>query len=284
MRKTYITCLSLFATGAIFCSAILAEDIVYNPYRDVAYKKPTDWQYAQGLCCDGIYYYFAGHHDKTKENADIHKIRVFDNLEVALFEKKGPMHSAELLWFRPHDTLLACSGGNNRKPFVWELNKENGTTLNQWDFEGMGENGGALIAWIKDEDIYLFTSSQDGGRIAFTHVTLKENGQFIDHDTWHYSETNLGVPQGLDYRDGFLYYLADAGKTVNDNPHSIYKIKLEEDQMKTVSILEEYRVDIPVETEGLSIAPDGSVYFGTAEEKIYKLDSKYDKLVDYRKK
>jgi hypothetical protein len=71
---------------------------------------------------------------------------------------------------------------------------------------------------------------------------------------------------------------------VNDNPHAIYKIKLEDDQPKTVSVLEEYRVNISVETEGFSIAPNGSVYFGTAEERIYQLDSKYDKLVDYRKK
>ena len=284
MRKTYTTCLSLLATGAIFCSGALAEDIIYNPYHDVGYVKPYNWQNAQGLCCDGVYYYFAGHHDRTNEDADIHKIRVFDNVEVAVFEKKGPMHSAELLWFKPYDTLLGCSGGNDRKPFVWELSKDDGEALNKWDFEGVGENGGALIAWIKEDDIYLFTSSKDGGRIAFTHVTLKEDGKYADHGTWYYSQTHLGVPQGLDYRDGFLYYLADAGKTINDNPHAIYKIKLEDDDDKTVTVLEEYRVDLPVETEGFSIAPDGSVYFGTAEEKIYKLESKYDELVDYRKK
>ena len=194
--------LTALATCALFCAAAQAEDnIIYNSWRDVGYVKTTNWECAQGLCTDGIYYYYAGHNDRTKENADIHKIRVFDNKEVAVFSRKGPMHSAELLWYIPHDSILGCSGGNGRKPFVWEVDKNNGNTLNKWDFEGMGENGGALIAWIADDDIIVFTSSQDGARVAFTKVTLQPEGKFIDHGTWSYSKTDLGVPQGMDYRD-----------------------------------------------------------------------------------
>lgn len=269
---------TLFVAGTL-CAE---ENSTYNSFNDVGYKKTTQWECAQGLCSDGVFYYFAGHNDKTKENADIHKIRMFDNREMAVFKKKGPLHSAELLWFQPHDSLLGCSGGNNRKPFVWELNKGNGKALNKWDFEGFGENGGALIAWTGDENIILFTSSKDGARIAFTKVTLKENGQYADNGTWSYSSTDLGVPQGLDYRDGFLYYLADAGKSVADNPHAVYKIQLEDNADKTVTVVEEYRMNLSVETEGLTIAPDGSMYFGTAEEKIYKFDAPYNRLKEYR--
>lgn len=276
---------STLAACALFCAAAQAEDsVTYNSWRDVGYVKATNWECAQGLCTDGIYYYYAGHNDRTKENADIHKIRVFDNKEVAVFTKKGPMHSAELLWYIPHDSILGCSGGNGRKPFVWELDKNTGDALNKWDFEGMGENGGALIAWVANDDIIVFTSSQDGARIAFTKVTLQPEGKFIDHGTWSYSKTDLGVPQGMDYRDGFIYYLADSGKTVNDNPHAIYKIKLNNDTDKTIDIQAEYRVDLHVETEGLTIDCKGNVYFGTAQEKIYKLDAKYNELVDYRTK
>ena len=84
--------------------------------------------------------------------------------------------------------------------------------------------------------------------------------------------------------NGFIYYLADSGKTVNDNPHAIYKIKLNDDTDKTIDIQAEYRVDLHVETEGLTIDCKGNVYFGTAQEKIYKLDAKYNELVDYRSK
>ena len=89
---------STLAACALLCAAAQAEDITYNSWRDAGYVKPINWECAQGLCTDGIYYYYAGHNDRTKENADIHKIRVFDNKEVAVFSKKGPMHSAELLW------------------------------------------------------------------------------------------------------------------------------------------------------------------------------------------
>ena len=276
-----ILCASLISISSITPVCIFAEDTSefhYNSYKDVGYVKPFNWEHAQGLCTDGIFFYFAGHNDSTGENADIHKIRIFDNTEVNLFSKAGPLHSAELLWFQTHDSLLGCSGGNNRKPFVWEINKNNGKKINSWNFEGLGENGGALIAWVDGYNIILFTSSQDGARIAFNKISLGRRGLYINEGTWSYSSKDLGVPQGLDYRDGYLYYLADAGKTVSDNPHIIYKIKLKNNPDYTVSILEEYHIDISDETEGLTIDPEGNIYFGTASEKIYKLDKPYNQL------
>ena len=161
---------------------------------------------------------------------------------------------------------------------LWEINKNNGKKINSWNFEGLGENGGALIAWVDGYNIILFTSSQDGARIAFNKISLGRRGLYINEGTWSYSSKDLGVPQGLDYRDGYLYYLADAGKTVSDNPHIIYKIKLENNPAYTVSVLEEYHIDISDETEGLTIDPEGNIYFGTASEKIYKLDKPYNQL------
>jgi len=279
MKKLFLSTLLAMA----LVPATFAEEVVYNDYQNVGYNKTTNWECAQGLCSDGVYYYFAGHNDRTNEGADIHKIRIFDNKEISVFAKKGPLHSAELLWYQPHDSILACSGGNTRKPFVWELNKKTGDVLNKWDFAGIGENGGALIAWIKDNNIILFTSSGDGAKIAFTKVFLQDGGKSVLGDTWYYSVTDLGVPQGMDYLDGFIYYLADAGKTINDNPHAIYKIKLEDDEKKTVNILEEYRVNIGKETEGLSIDPNGNVLFGSAEERIYQLKAKYNELRHFSK-
>ena len=100
------------------------------------------------------------------------------------------------------------------------------------------------------------------------------------HRAWNLVllRTNLGVPQGMDYKDGYIWFLADAGKTINDNPHAIYLLKLNKDKKKTVSLLKEYRVDLPVETEGLTFDTKGNLYFGTAEEKIYKIDHHYKKM------
>lgn len=286
MKKSYAILTAALVFGAAAQQGLFAEEesIIYNGFKDVGYQKETNWECAQGLGTDGEYFYFAGHNDKTNEGADIHVIRISDNKEIRVLKKKGPLHSAEVLWYEPNDTLIACSGGNNRKPFVWEINKETGELVNSWDFMGHGERGGALIARMNDRNFGLFSSSKDGAKIAFTKVELKENGVYIDKGTWFYSERDLGVPQGLEYRDGYFYYLADADPSdnVSLNPHVIYKIKLLDDMKKTVQIVAEYRVDLNVETEGLAIGPDGSVYFGTAAEKINKLDVKYNELKDYR--
>ena len=50
------------------------------------------------------------------------------------------------------------------------------------------------------------------------------------------------------------------------------------DSGELVSVLEEYHIDISDETEGLTIDPEGNIYFGTASEKIYKLDKPYNQL------
>lgn len=254
----------------------------YNAYTDVGYVKPYNWQRAQGLTCDGVYYYFAGHNDPTGELADIHKIRMADNEEVAFFDKKAPMHSPGLDWNEYNDTILSCCYGPKLTPCVWELDKNSGESINRWDCPEVGLKAGGLIAWVKKNDIILLTSTENGANLGFTKLTLLPDGKFKECGTWYYSETNLGVPQGMDYKDGCIWFLTDAGKTVNDNPHSIYVLKLNNNKKKTVSVLREYRVDLKVETEGLSFDTEGTLYFGTAEEKIYRIDHQYKKMKPWK--
>lgn len=259
-----------------------AEDIIYNPYQDVGYNKAPNWECAQGLCCDGVYFYFAGHHDKTGEFADIHKIRMFDNKEVATFVHKSPMHTPGMDWFESHDSLLTCSYGKKIKPYVWEVDKNTGECLGKWDCPEIGFGVGGLIAWEKDNDIILFTSIDDSANIAFTRMTLLPDGKFIDHGTWYYTKNNdrpnLGVPQGMDYKDGYVWFLADNPKNVNLNPHSIYLLKLEDNAEKSVTVCKEYRVDFSRETEGLTFDLSENLYFGSADERIYKLNAKGSEL------
>ncbi len=277
------------ALGTLSLSA--AEDkanLPYNPYKDVGYVKPYDWQCAQGLCCDGEYFYFAGHHDRTKELADVHKIRMSDGKEVAVFEKKAPMHSPGMDWNEYHDTVLSCCYGPTLTPCVWELDKNTGEAIGKWDCPEIGLKAGGLIAWEKKNQIILLTSTDDGANLGFTRMKLYPDGKFKEVGTWYYNETDLGVPQGMDFRKGYIYFLTDAGrdannrKNVNINPHVISVLKLNNDKKKTVSVVKTYQMDLNVETEGLTFDPEDNLYFGTAEEKIFKFDNKLKKLVPWK--
>lgn len=278
----------LVACATLPVITILAADqttnLPYNPYTDVGYVKAVNWEYAQGLCCDGEYYYFAGHHDSTQELSDIHKIRMSDNKEVATFVKKAPWHSPGIDWNEYNNTILACCYGPTLTPCVWELNKVTGEVTGKWDCPEVGLKAGGLIAWVEKNTIILLTSTDDGAKLGFTKMILEPEGKFTELGTWYYSETDLGVPQGMDYRDGYLYFLADAGKTVSDNPHVIYVLKLNNNKNKTVTVKRSYQMDLGVETEGLTLDTQGNLYFGTAEEKIYRFNQPLKKMKVWKEK
>lgn len=272
MTKNYLKNISvkiavvlIFSLLIIISSGCITKSIpvlfTYTGYSDY-------WSSAQGLADDGKYFYFVGHNDKTGENADIHKIDMETLIETTIFLRSAPLHGAEIDYNPYTDTLFICSGGNGITPYVYEVDKTNGILINQWNFEGVGENGGALLTVIDKNSIILFTSSKNGAKIAFTQITLGANGDYILGNTIKYSQTDLGVPQGLDRYGDCFYYLADAGITVSANPHLIYKINISNG---TLDILETYSVRIPTETEGLTIAEDGTAYIGTARTEIIKL-------------
>ena len=237
------------------------------------YEKDGDWECAQGLGCDGAYFYYAGHHDKTNEQADIHVINAATGKEEKCFSRKGALHSAEVAVNRLRNTVTACSGGDGRRPYLFELDIATGEKLNEWYFDGMGENGGGLHCFTEDGTLIFFTSSKDGARIAFNTINLKYDGtgSYTVSDSYYFSRTDLGVPQGLDYYDGYVYYLSDAGRTVDKNPHYIYKIGLKNG---AVNLECAYSFDFTEETEGLFIDTDGTVYIGAADECIYRFDKK----------
>lgn len=262
-----LTVLPLAACNGPDLSDISVTELTY---ADTGFADGENWNGAQGLTTDGTYIYFASQNDKLDAGASIHVIDIQTFKEVNVFEKTGPRHGAELYYHAERDTVFACSGGNNVTPYVYELNKTNGEKINSWDFEGKGENGGALITFDKDGNLILFTSSSDGANIAFAVVRLGENGSYEIISEHKYSEMDLGVPQGLEYYNGKILYLADAGKTVSANPHYIYEISLKDNN--AIGLDAAYQIKIKFETEGLAIAPDGKVYFGTAEEEIFVFD------------
>jgi len=158
----------------------------------------------QGLATDGTYFYW-GHNNGNGIDGTIYKIDTSGN-EVTSFT--GPPHCAGGDWRDDHNTLLFSSGGSET-PEVWEINASTGSKIRSWDFTGEGYNRGALLAYKSENRIYLFTSDSS------SNFKIKEY-QINDNGTWsaigtEYSHSSLGVPQGLDYIDGYLYYLYDTG-------------------------------------------------------------------------
>jgi len=207
----------------------------------------------QGLANDGTYFYW-GRNNGTGVNGTIYKIKMNDGSEVDSFS--GPPHAAGGDWRDDHSTLLFSSGGSD-PPEVWEINPSTGTKIREWDFSGEGYNRGALIAYKSEERIYLFTSNSS------SDFKIKEY-QINDDGTWsaigiEYSHSSLGVPQGLDYVDGYLYYLYDNG---------ISKLQLNDDG--SITILETLPNLPGGEKEGLTYF-DGHFYYGDASLVIRKV-------------
>ncbi len=276
MKKIFVIVL-LLLMGAVLMSCNNGPDLTGVEQKTVTvtkvFNKDGNWECAQGLGLDGEYFYYAGHNDKIKEQADVHVIDRNTGKEVKVFSRKGALHSAEVAVNRLRNTLTTCSGGDGRKPYLYELDIQTGEKLNEWYFDGMGENGGGLHCFTEDGTLIFFTSSKDGARIAFDVITLNYDGSgtYTIHQSYSFSRTDLGVPQGLDYYNGCLYYLADAGKKVNKNPHYIYKITLADG---AVNLDCAYSFDFSEETEGLVIDTDGTLYIGAADECIYRFDKK----------
>ena len=271
MKKTLTIILIACILTALLCACNNEPDLAGVPIFDLninrtAYAQEVKWNAAQGLATDGEYFYYAGHNDKKNEAADIHVINATTFKEEKVFSRAGTMHSAELYYHAERGTLFACSGGDKRKPYVYELSVSDGSKLNEWYFDDLGKKGGALITFDSQGNLVLFTSSQDGARIGFDVVSLGENGAFSVTRSCLFSDTDLGVPQGLEYYDGYVYLMCDAGRTVAKPPHYLYKIKLQENG---ITIAAAYNIPMNTETQGICIAGDGKVYFGNAAMEIY---------------
>ena len=271
----FTVCL-IFVLLSVFAACSKLPDLKGAPVIDVkivdtGYKKSTNWDRAQGLACDGRRFYYAGHNDNRGKAADIHIIDAETMADVRVLENAGAMHSAELYYSHSRSTLFACSGGDGRKPYVFEIDPTDGKRINEWYFDDLGEKGGGLITFDGDGNLILFTSSDDGARIGFDVVSLYDGGRFDVLSSCLFSDTDLGVPQGLEWYDGYLYLLCDPGKTVNHEPHYMYKIELVSGGTE-MKVLAAFNIPADVETEGLCFAPNGNVYLGDARERIWKLE------------
>lgn len=212
----------------------------------------------QGLACDGPYFYF-GKDNGVGVDGTTYKIRRSDGAEITSFT--SPPHSALICIRKDHDTILVGSGGSET-PEVWEINKNTGVKIREWDFAGEGYNRGAGPIYKSDERIYLFSSD------ASYNFKIQEY-QINDNGTWaaqgiEYAHTSLGVPQGAEYVGGYIYYLYDNG---------ISKLQLNGDGSITVL---DTLADLPgTEREGLAYC-GGYFYYGDSDLNIRKIHNQMD--------
>ena len=205
----------------------------------------------QGLTTDGEYFYF-GQSNGSGVDGTIYKYDFSGNLQTSF---AAPPHAAGGSYRIDNDTILFSSGASEA-PVVWEISKT-GAKIQSWDFSGEGYNRGALVVYKDVDRIFLFTSDTSN------NFKIKEY-QINSDGTWagvgvEYAHTALGVPQGLTYLDGFIYYLYDNG---------IAKLQLNTDA--SISILDTLP-DIPgTEREGLTHIGH-SLYYGDSDCNIRRI-------------
>jgi len=211
----------------------------------------------QGLTFDGEYLYF-GQNNGAGVNGSIYKLTLTGDF-VDTFT--GPPHCAGLDYRFDRDTILVSTGGDE-PAVVWEIDKDTGEKIREWDFSSLGYGKGALVAYKGDNHAYIFTSDTSTADFQIHEVILHDDGTYDVVANW--SHSSLDTPQGLDYYNGYLYYLTGGNKG------NIYKLKLNDDgSIDVIGIAE--RV-ITAESEGLALAfEQGKIYIGDANKNIYEL-------------
>ena len=233
----------------------------------LAYNYPYDRSYplfiagagTQGLTTDGVNWFW-GVDNGSAVDGSIKKLNLTTGAVEATYA--APPHAAGGDWRENHDTIIFSSGGTDT-PDVWEINKNDGTKIRSWDFAGIDYNRGALVAWESGDSIYLFTS--DGSyNFKIRQITINDDETFTLGNVW--SSPSMGLPQGLDHKDGFLYYLSD-----HVSPWTTGKIsKLCLNDNGSITVIESWLFEIGTESEGFTFLGD-DMYYGDLTRRIHKV-------------
>ncbi len=231
----------------------------------------------QGMANDGKHLYFASHNDPKP--ADILKISIATKLRLQTFLAIGPFHSAGGDYWGKNRTLVFSTGGNTTASVLREITLT-GIPIREWNLSKVGYGKGALIAWKKADRWLLLTSSNS--RFRITEVELGRNGSFRVIDEWA-APVSLGVPQGMDYFDGHIYYYTDGGiNSRSRSPGLITKLRLDP-RFNEVQYVDQYAILIDNhEAEGLTILDDGTVYAGAARSghgEVFKVGHRMEDFV-----
>lgn len=194
---------------ALFQAKLSDADTTALISRSLAFKPQIQSQLlvtlangGQGVYADGSNIYFGKH------NGDGNPGRVYKYTYAgsAVTDFAAPEHAATIDERLDNGTLIVGTGGV-ATPGMQEITKT-GTLVDTWDFNGIDYDNGSGVCYKTTATIFLFTSSAISPYdFKIREITISGGGGFVEGDMW--SATGLGVPQGLIYRNGTFYYLAD---------------------------------------------------------------------------
>lgn len=231
----------------------------------------------QGMANDGKHLFFASHNDPKP--ADILKISIAGREHLQTYSGIGPLHSAGGDYWGKNRTLVFSTGGNTNAAGLREITLA-GKPVRDWKLSKVGYGKGALCAWKSADRWLLLTSSNS--KFKITEVALGRNGSYRVIDEWT-APVSLGVPQGMDYFDGHVYYYTDGGTSSRHrSPGLITKLRLDP-RRHDVQYVDQYAILIDNhEAEGLTISTDGAVYAGaatTGRGQVYQVGDRIDDFV-----
>lgn len=154
-------------------------------------------------------------------------------------------HSSELVVNKNNGKLYVSNGGGNTGTKIYEIDlKDNINVEREYDFSELGNSGLVTIDQEKNNFI-IHTAKDDKGSHKFTICGLnKEEIKSFNID-------NIGVPQGIQYLNGKIYFYTNDKVTVIDVEKEI--------------ILQEYNIEEKGESEGLAIEREENgikLYYG----------------------
>ncbi len=216
----------------------------------------------QGLAFDGEYFYW-GRNMGEYTDGRIYKIDMDGNI-VDYFP--GPTHSTGADIREDHDTLIFsnCCGIDNRE--IWEIDKSSGVKIRSWTIAGSQYIDGGMIAYKEENTVYMLGAEDGSTNYNVYELYLSDNGSYFVINTW----AGLIKPgirtQGMDYHDGYLWYLYDS---FDPNP-TIEIALIELPDNGVVKFADTIRSELAIEGEGLAFYGD-DLYFGTVDHRIYRL-------------
>jgi hypothetical protein len=150
-------------------------------------------------------------------------------------------HTAEIAFRSSDGRIYAASGGGTEPTYVYKI-ASNGKAVEQvYDLKNFGNS--ALLAFDNDNDLLLLSSTQSGGDlgpVTFRFIDLKTAENKV---VSQFTLPSLGVPQGLEYFDGRIYYYTNNKITVLD---------------QSGTVLDEWQLQAAGESEGLTIVQDAT--------------------------
>lgn len=233
---------NLFTIKAVGSEKILESKLLFNV--------ENNWN------MQGLEYYggnFIIGYDRGKGNGII-EIR---NKEGRILKKSGLLkigHSSELVVNKNNGKLYVSNGGGKTGTKIYEVDlKDNINVEREYDFSELGNSG--LVAIDQEKNNFIIhTAKDDKGSHNFTICGLNKNV------IKSFNIENIGVPQGIEYLNGKIYFYTNNKITVID--------------AEKESILKSYNIEEKGESEGLAIERKENwikLYYGyNKENRIYE--------------